>query len=715
MSITETTIKVANNRWITSGQPFWCASVAALLVALVVWPYVPAGMALTAFGVLILADRQLAAMRWYFWRDETHDQRANYWERWLIAGNVFAGVIWGSVSALLYLQIPADAAPLIGLIVAVVIGGRSLSYVPSIKCIQGFSIPVALAMVIAVLIEGDPRHYVVGLVILLILLVVLRHARIISRTSFASVEKSSVLKIQAENETRRSAEIALEYERLRQFMDALPVPIIVSTQAGGLVVYLNQLALDLLGIKSLSQGQTFHSRDFYANPDDRDMIVKKITEGGEMSAEFQIKRTDGTLFWGFYALNKIVYEGEPAFAGVVMDFSARRKAQDELRTSEVKFRMLADHANDLITLYTLEGVCTYVSPSVKRLLGYGVDEFMAVTARQVVHREDIKHISAANTQSMETGGIHRSYTYRMLHKSGHWEWLDASSSIDSDPVTGKYFQVATVSRLVTDRVRQEQELKEALIRAEASDRAKSDFLAHMSHEIRTPLNAVIGFSEVMRDELFGPLGSARYLDYINDIHSSGTHLLGLINEVLDLSKIEAGKMELQEDRVCLETIVVTAFRFLRERAHGKQIMLRSQLHAAPDLWGDRRVLTQVLLNVIGNAIKFTPELGSVTVESYADPAGDLVLTVTDTGIGIAPEDISVVMKPFGQVRISSELATAEPGTGLGLPLSESFVKKHGGTFSITSEIGIGTRVTITIPASRVMHDDDERDFESAAF
>ncbi len=716
MSSTETAIKVANNRWITSGQPFWCASAAALLVMLVAWPYVPAGVALTGFGVLLLADRQLAAMRWFFWRDEGHDLRANYWERWLIAGNLLAGVIWGSVGASLYLQLPGDAAPLIGLIVAVVIGGRSLAYVPSTRCIQGFSTPVALAMFAAVLIEGDPRHYVVGLVILLILLVVLRHARTIADAYRASTELSSDLKEQAVNAAQVEAMVSQNYAQQNLLMDMLPTPVSLVARADGKMIYINQSGLDGLGISTLSGNTEYIKDEMIVSPEIRSLIYDKIKLGEKIDkVEMQLRRPDGSLFWSIYSAREIVYDGKEAVIGVFSDITARKHAEDELRKSEEKYRLLSDHASDLINICDMRGIYRYVSPSSERLLGYRMDELINQPIHEFIHPEDIDRIISVNSESIRAGRSHITYMYRMRHKSGHWEWMEASATIEKDAGTGQPLQISAVSRLVTDRVRHEQELEEALMRAEASDRAKSDFLAHMSHEIRTPLNAVIGFSEVMRDELFGPLGSARYLDYINDIHSSGTHLLGLINEVLDLSKIEAGKMELQEDRICLETIIVTAFRFLRERAQAKLITLRSQLHDAPDLWGDRRLLTQVLLNVIGNAIKFTPEQGSVTVESYLDPAGDLVLTVTDTGIGIAPEDIPVVMKPFGQARISSEHATSEPGTGLGLPLSESFVKKHGGGFSVTSEIDIGTRITITIPAFRVMHDDDERDFESAAF
>ena len=172
--------------------------------------------------------------------------------------------------------------------------------------------------------------------------------------------------------------------------------------------------------------------------------------------------------------------------------------------------------------------------------------------------------------------------------------------------------------------------------------------------------------------------------------------------MLDLSKIEAGKFELHETVCPLDTIVETSCHLLRERAKEKQLLLRISLGANPDLWCDQRIMKQVLLNLIGNAVKFTPERGSVTIESVLNAAGNLVLTVTDTGIGIAPEEIDAVMQPFGQARNSLEVAASEPGTGLGLPLSKAFIERHGGTLELASEPGLGVRVTITLPASRIM-------------
>ncbi len=709
MPSNNTKIKIANNRLITTERRYWTASIVALLIVWLIWPYIPARWALAAGAGLFLACHIMTVITWLFWRDETRDARPDYWERWLVIGNLTAGTIGGVSAALLYLTLPPDVRPQLLMFAALLTGAWSTANIPSMKCVYAFFLSASSPIILAILVHGDLVDFANVLMLVLFFLGIVKHARLVSSAYRASVEQVSGLQNLAQTEVQRGAIISQDYERLRQFMDSIPIPIIVSSQASGLLVYLNQPALDFLGIKSLSERPGARGVDFFTDPTERDKVINRIANEGTATVEFQIKRTDKSIFWAYYSANQIVYEGEDAIIGTVTDITARRQAEEELRKSEKKFRMLADHANDLISIYSMQSICLYASPSTERILGYQQDEFVGQPLEKFAHPEDIGIIVLSNTKSMQTGGVPPPYTFRIRHKAGHWEWMEGSSSVEKDPNTGKFTQVSSVSRLVTERVLREQELKEAHARAESADRAKSDFLAHMSHEIRTPLNAVIGFSEVMRDELFGPLGSPRYLEYINDIHNSGTHLLELINDVLDLSKIEAGKFELQEDRVRLETIIDTAFRFMHERAESKLISLQSRLHAAPDLWCDRRVLTQVMLNMLGNAIKFTPDRGRITIESHQDAKGNLVLSVTDTGIGIAQEDILVVMKPFGQARTSSDLAATEPGTGLGLPLSKSFVEKHGGTLSITSEVGIGTRVIITIPASRVLLDDDDTD------
>lgn len=243
---------------------------------------------------------------------------------------------------------------------------------------------------------------------------------------------------------------------------------------------------------------------------------------------------------------------------------------------------------------------------------------------------------------------------------------------------------------------------EARRRAEAANKAKSRFLATMSHELRTPLNAIMGFSEVMENELLGPIGSDAYRDYAHNIYQSGDHLLSIINEILDLSRIEAGRYDLNEETVRLTDIVEDCERLVKIKAEAKSLAIVNDF--APDLpqvWVDPRALRQICLNLLSNALKFTPKGGRVTLIVGHTEDGGQFLTVSDTGPGIPKEEIPRVLQAFGQGSLAHE--TAEGGTGLGLPIVQNLIQLHGGTFDLHSELRKGTDVTVTLPPQRVLH------------
>ncbi len=237
-------------------------------------------------------------------------------------------------------------------------------------------------------------------------------------------------------------------------------------------------------------------------------------------------------------------------------------------------------------------------------------------------------------------------------------------------------------------------------KADAANLAKSTFLANMSHELRTPLSAIIGFSEMMQREALGPVGSTRYRAYADDINRSGMHLLELVNDLLDLSKIEAGKMELNEDQVDLGRLIVDCAGLLRDSAARAEVELSIGDNAGlPPVFADERKLKQILINLLGNAIKFTSAGGNVRIGASVLDSGALQVIVRDTGIGIRPEDIATVFEPFGRLRDAIE--SGQPGTGLGLPLSRKLAELHGGTLEIESGPGRGTAVLLSLPRERV--------------
>ncbi|MGO8919374.1 MAG: ATP-binding protein [Stellaceae bacterium] len=243
------------------------------------------------------------------------------------------------------------------------------------------------------------------------------------------------------------------------------------------------------------------------------------------------------------------------------------------------------------------------------------------------------------------------------------------------------------------------ELERARLAAETSSRVKSQFMAHMSHELRTPLNAIIGFSEMIRDALMGPV-SARYRDYANDIHSSGTHLLRLINGVLDLSKVEAGKLELHEETIDLAKLVEECRRLVADRVTAGGLALAIELPPAlPAVRGDELRLKQIVLNLLSNGVKFTPPGGRVRLTAARTAEGGIALSVDDTGIGMTEAEIPVALEPFRQ--LDSAFSRRFEGTGLGLPLARRLAELHGGGLAIASAQGRGTTATLTLPASRV--------------
>ena len=242
---------------------------------------------------------------------------------------------------------------------------------------------------------------------------------------------------------------------------------------------------------------------------------------------------------------------------------------------------------------------------------------------------------------------------------------------------------------------------EARRRAEEANLAKSRFLATMSHELRTPLNAILGFSEVMQNELFGKHGVAAYKEYSADIHSSGHHLLKLINEILDLSRVEAGRLELREESFSLAHIVEDCHHLLNLRASKRGIKVTQTIEAGlPKLWADERAMRQITLNLLSNAIKFTPQGGAVCMKVGWTKAGGQYLSIRDNGPGIPEDEIPVVMSSFGRGSLAQK--NAEEGSGLGLPIVKGLVELHGGTFTLRSKVREGTEVIVVLPPERVM-------------
>ena len=259
--------------------------------------------------------------------------------------------------------------------------------------------------------------------------------------------------------------------------------------------------------------------------------------------------------------------------------------------------------------------------------------------------------------------------------------------------------VAAASR---QRDQAEQEYAHALFSADRASRAKSAFLANMSHELRSPLNSIIGFSDMMNRKTWGPLGDDRYVEYVAGIERSGQHLLAIINDILDLSKIEAGETAVEDDEINIGETVNDCLTMLATSAHEGGVRLQAVVpEDFPRLRADQRHVAQIILNLVSNAIKFTPSGGRVTVGAYVRPGAGIQIAVTDTGVGIAEEDVSMILLPFSQVAVH-KIRGKRDGTGLGLPICKSLMELHGGSLSIDSKDGHGTAVVIAFPAERTI-------------
>ncbi|MEI9985914.1 MAG: ATP-binding protein [Aliidongia sp.] len=297
---------------------------------------------------------------------------------------------------------------------------------------------------------------------------------------------------------------------------------------------------------------------------------------------------------------------------------------------------------------------------------------------------------------------------RLPIRDFQFERLDAGGSvhhlsISGDPIIdidGRFQGYRGIGQDITHQIQSERALQLAKEEAESASRFKSQFLANMSHELRTPLNAILGFSEIIRDATMGPV-SDRYRAYATDIFVAGRHLLRVINDVLDLSKVEAGRMELREEWVDLSVLVAACGRMIRARAEEASVTLEVDASAdLPPVMADPSRLQQVLLNLLANAVKFTPVSGAVSVNAIQSAGDGIRISVADSGIGMKPEDIPAALRPFRQ--LEGQLSRRYEGTGLGLPIAKMLMELHGGTLDIESQVGRGTIVCVHLPQERLM-------------
>ena len=343
----------------------------------------------------------------------------------------------------------------------------------------------------------------------------------------------------------------------------------------------------------------------------------------------------------------------------------------------------------------------YMNDAFARLRGYAsARELMTLSSSQGsnagIHPDDVPLV--AERVRRRTAGEEQlsHYEFRLQHRDGTIRWIDTLATL-----VDWNGQRASLSWMtdITPRKEMEGELVRSKEVAEFANRTKTEFLANMSHELRTPLNAIIGFSEIIETEMFGPAGEKRYVDYAADIHQSGQHLLEIINDILDLAKLEAGKLELRESDIVVSDTFSRCIQLVRARAEAAGVELCVSLpRLLPLLRADERMLKQVVLNLLSNALKFTTSGGLVTLRASIESGEAMNLSVSDTGIGMTQAEIEIALAPFGQV--DSRLARQHQGTGLGLPITRSLMELHGGNIRVDSTPNVGTTITASFPIAR---------------
>ncbi len=444
--------------------------------------------------------------------------------------------------------------------------------------------------------------------------------------------------------------------------------------------------------------------DSIQHPDDHDKdaaIRKRITwEGGYANAEMRYRKGDGRWIHlnVHYRAGRQLPSGRYEMFGVSQDITAVAIARDEAEQNSRRLALALRAARAGVFEWDYRTKMFWASPELGELVGSEMLKKIQGRWATLFVLED-RDNAQAYFDSVQQAAHASSVDLRMLHPQGH-RWVKLYYHVKEREADGRPRLAVGLLIDIDEHKKQEIALAEARRAADFANHSKTEFLANMSHELRTPLNAILGFSEMIEGQMFGPI-DAKYVDYVHDIHRSGEHLLALINDVLDLAKLEAGKLELHESVIALPALIADCLTLVRGRADAGRVRLRSDpAPTLPQLRADARAVKQVLLNFLSNAVKFTHQGGAVTVGAALDASGEIVLSVTDTGIGMSTAEVEVALSPFGQV--NSQLAQKHEGTGLGLPICKSLMELHGGALAIASTPNDGTTLTARFPAYRTV-------------
>lgn len=498
----------------------------------------------------------------------------------------------------------------------------------------------------------------------------------------------------------------------RAILDAVS-DIIFETDSKGKIVFLNKSWQKVTGRKiELSVEKSLFDLVHPSYVDDLEISFEQLLnkETKNIRAFTKLRTLDGKFRAVEISLAILSKNNDESYkiVGSMTDVEERRQTEQALVEAEKKYRNIVQHASAGIYQATKEGQFISVNNAMAKILGYDspddiLQEITDISKQLYLNPGERDRFIRELDRKDEV----MDFENKIVRKDGSEIWVRENTRLVRDD-TGKILFFEGTMEDITQRKLAEIALIEAKQQSDLANRAKSEFLANMSHELRTPLNAIIGFSEIIKNEVFGPVGRKEYWEYSNDIFESGKRLLNVINEILDVSKIEAGERQLNEGVIDLGKVLEACIGLQRARAQAGELSLALELSPMmPKVIGEELAMKQIFMNLLSNAIKFTPNGGHISIRDDLDDEGNLSVSVTDTGIGIDAANIQKAISPFGQ--IDNSLSRDNSGTGLGLTLVNALINLHGGSMDIISQKNIGTTVTIIIPRRRVAQKDGDSD------
>ncbi|MFN4229403.1 PAS domain S-box protein [Parvibaculum sp.] len=499
----------------------------------------------------------------------------------------------------------------------------------------------------------------------------------------------------------RQAEDALRARerQMRMIIEAMPFGLATIRQATGEILFANSAFGALVDCERRKLAGR-HIAEFAGTELTEKLVTAEGIDGRMREIEVPVMTGGGSEIWCVVSAVALSMGGEAIVLIGCYDVTDRHRAQEALRESASNLAAAERIAHLGNWQLDIDSGTITCSDEAFRIFG-GEPQGKGVTLERFldrVHPSDQLRMRQATRDAIDLGQPFRT-THRIVLANGEVRYIRS----EAEPVRredGKVRQLIGTVLDITDLQKATEELRAARNKAEYANQAKSQFLANMSHELRTPLNAIIGFSELMATDVLGPLTKEQYQGYAKDINDSGMHLLAIVNDILDLSRIEVGVTELEEREIDVEELCQFCARTVEGRASSAKLKLTVEPgQRLPILFADQRLTRQILINLLSNSIKFTPAGGTITLTADIAADGALVFAVEDTGIGIAPEDIERVTEPF--IQAESHLSRRYEGVGLGLALTKQFAQLHGASLSIESSKGKGTRVEVRFPASRM--------------